>query len=279
MDTGSWRGREDRRSGENRPSTLTLPPSSSSSSFSSSSSSSAAAAQRWRRGGRGGGGGGGGGSSGGSRSRAPRSRGCRGGGGGGGGAPRARINIKETLLREYLDVRNEREFFDRLRALHGEYGIPLAQLQTHALHIFAEKDDIRMTERLLKQVSDANREEMANSTQGQHEYTPLCRALYSGSISLVKVLVAAGGDVNFSNGHGEGLEAALEVGRAAAIERLPESKLFIEARFTECLKFIEERREWLLRQAEREPTAEPWKPAHLRRREADVAGAASLLRI
>lgn len=172
-------------------------------------------------------------------------------------------------MEEYASARNERVFFDRIRALHGEYGIPLAQLQTHALHIFSEKDDIRMTERLLKSVSEASSREMVNSTQGQHEYTPLCRALYSGSISLVKVLVAAGGNVNFVNGHGEGLEAALEAGRAAAIERLPESKLFIEARFEECMKFIEERREWLRKQSERVPTAQPWRPSRALRRQAE----------
>ena len=177
-----------------------------------------------------------------------------------------RINIKEALLEAYKNARNDRAFFDEMRQLQRRYNIPLSQLQTCAMHILSERDDLRLTERLLRDVRDgAETDALVNSSSGPHQYTPLCRALFSGSISMVKLLVAAGADVNFTNGHGEGLETALEAGRATLIEAQPENRIFIEARFKECQDFLTARREWLREQETRMPTAVPWKPRHLRR--------------
>jgi len=196
----------------------------------------------------------------------------------GGGGPRAgpvargsrgpssakKINIKQTLLTSYKAATSDRGFVDALHQLQRRYRIPLPQLHTCALHIVSEFDDLRLTERLLREIPQDSREELVNSQQGQHDYTPLCRALYKGSISLVKVLVAAGADVNFQNGHEERLDDVLESGRAAAIAAQPENRLFVEARFDECSAFLAARRQWLIDQESRTPTAQPWKPRRLR---------------
>ena len=153
---------------------------------------------------------------------------------------------------------------DELRALQRRHHIPLAQLQTYAVHILAEHDDLRITERLLRDVSEENRNAIVNSSQGAASYTPLCRALYAGSIRMTKLLVTAGADVNFRNGHGEGLDEALEAGREAQVTRQPESRIFIEQRFNECSEYIASRRQWLEAEATRTPTAQPWKPRRMR---------------
>ena len=178
------------------------------------------------------------------------------------GPPLPRINIKEHLVGAYSRARSERSYFQEVRDLHSKYRIPMNQLFTCSLHIFAEHDDLRMVETLFKQhvTEEEERKEMSNSTQGAHEYTPLCRALYSGSPKLVATLVAAGSDVNFVNGHGEGLDAALDAGRAAALERLPDETIFIHERFKECSDFIAKRRQWLIDQESREQTRTPWRP-------------------
>ena len=181
-----------------------------------------------------------------------------------GRAPSAKINIKQTLLTAYKEATSDRGFVDALHQLQRRYRIPLPQLHTCALHIVSEFDDLRLTERLLREIPQDGREGLVNSQQGIHDYTPMCRALYKGSISLVKVLVAAGADVNFTNGHGEGLDNVLESGREAAIAAQPDNRLFIEARFDECRAFLVARRQWLIDQESRAPTAQPWKPRRLR---------------
>ena len=134
---------------------------------------------------------------------------------------------------------------------------------TYCVHRCAERDDIRLVESLFQHVnSRLTIERIVNSRESKLEYTPLCRAAYRGSIRLLKFLVAAGSDVNYTNSHGEDLLTTLEQGQNDAINQQPENAIFIRERFQQCHAFITARRAYLRRKQEAaaRPPVQRWVP-------------------
>ena len=168
----------------------------------------------------------------------------------------ARINLKEHVSKIHKETRSEGAFFDALRKTNQAHHIPMTTLYIHAMRVICEHDDLRLCERLLQRLRESEKEMIINSRMGGHEYTPLCRAAYRGSDRMVRLLIASEADVNFVNVHGENLDNVLDQGERTAIENMPDEKIFIQERYSQCRGFIHERRRWLIEKEERERAAQ-----------------------
>ena len=160
-------------------------------------------------------------------------------------------------------IKSEKATVKWLQQYTQQHNIAFIEGVTYAVHRCAERDDIRLVESLFQQVnSPSTVQRIVNSRESKLEYTPLCRAAYRGSIRLLKFLVAAGSDVNYTNSHGEDLLTTLEQGQNDAINQQPENAIFIRERFNQCHAFIRARRAYLIKKAEAaaRPPVRRWVP-------------------
>jgi len=164
--------------------------------------------------------------------------------------------------------KSERDFMKSLRGINKTYHIHLDLLYTHGVHAAAETNDLRLMEHLMSSIKD--REKVVNQPLGKHDYTPLCRAAFAGSIDMLKLLVSVGADVCFKNVHGEDIQTCLNEGCTHMVEKMKSNAIFIRPRYEECRTFIARRKKWIEDQKIRAaaPKSKPFRPSRVVRSEA-----------
>lgn len=109
---------------------------------------------------------------------------------------------------------------------------------TTAVHLISEKDDLKLCEALLRDMTIDECKAACNTKMGRHGYTPIFRAAYRGSIRMLKLLVGYGADVCMTNAHGETVMNTLDAGQTQQVSTMPQHKMFIDSRFEECKTFV-----------------------------------------
>lgn len=107
-----------------------------------------------------------------------------------------------------------------------------------AVHLLAQRDDLRLCEELLSTLPDKTLKQIVNAPIGRAGYTPLTRAVFLGSERMIKFLTSAGGDLNYINSHGESMLDALNQGEKHMIEKKPQDAIFTKERFRVCREYI-----------------------------------------
>merc|ERR1712196_261593 len=128
------------------------------------------------------------------------------------------------------------------------------QVYSSAVHLLAQRDDLKLCEQLLKPIPETTLCQIVNTPIGKAGYTPLTRAVFLGSERMIKFLTSAGGDLKYINSHGETMLDALMEGEAQAVERDPSNAIFTRERFRQCRMYI------------KSVTAEPITPSKVRTR-------------
>ena len=154
----------------------------------------------------------------------------------------------DRIMKSSLTERDLREAF---------YALPRKPevVDIYVLHTIATRDDLKLFEAFFVKGRGATYQIPVNAPLGKRQYTALNQAAYHGAERITKVIISNGGDVHYTNSHGEDLLATLDSGEAAAVQARPADELFIRERFRRTRKFIEERREYLQRQAQRPPVS------------------------
>lgn len=123
-------------------------------------------------------------------------------------------------------------------------------LLAHTVQELVKADDLRSLESIVQRTRlDVRR--VANMPLGRRDYTSLNIAAYYGSPRCCKYIISQGGDVNYTNSHGEDLQMTITQGEKDMVAFAPENAIFVRERFRLVKKFIVERQQFLQLQAER----------------------------
>ena len=159
---------------------------------------------------------------------------------------------KDEIREQVNHCPGERKFCNWLKTFMHKNNLNFITTIIWVIHRCADKDDLKLCEHIMRMIrSDDTCERAVNTPEGSHEYTPLCRAAYRGSIRMLKLLVSKGADVTYTNSHGENLLTTMASGRTENIEQQPGNDMFINDRFDHCLKYIENRQRYVQLSKER----------------------------
>ena len=195
-----------------------------------------------------------------------------------GGHPTRTAKNYEAIKRAHATAVSEHRFCAQVQRLKGRR----ADLWHMSLHVCAEKDDLKLMEWILshhlKKYSANELKRLVNLPFGRHDYTPLCRAAYAGSIKMMKLLVGNEADVSFVNRHGENIQHCLAAGVENAVKRMDAGAIFIRPRYEACVAYVKKRKAWLAAQTgvkeraqQRRENGNVFYPVRIRRRRAAAA--------
>lgn len=153
----------------------------------------------------------------------------------------ARINIARAVRELVYGARRARDVVDGIKRLHRRHRIRLDLLWTHLLHAASTKDDLKLVEYVHNRLGRARLSAVVDRVLGRHSYTPLCRAAYNGSVRMMKFLVACGANVRFKNAHNEDIRSCIAEGLRQQLAKYVDNAIFIEQRFEECARFLDQR--------------------------------------
>lgn len=174
------------------------------------------------------------------------------------------VYAEKNAIRQAIEkIPSEQKFCHWLRDYFRTQNVSHVAAVAYAVHRCAEKDDIRLCEALLRQIRNEDViKRIVNTHESRSEYTPLCRAVFRGSVRMIKFLVSQGADVNFINSHGENLMNALDAGQEEYEKTQPDNSIFTRDRYTQCRNFITQRQRYLQMLAARkeQPPPKRWKP-------------------
>ena len=111
------------------------------------------------------------------------------------------------------------------------------------IHQASSRDSLDVLDYYIK--LSANKKLIVNSTFGSNNFTPIFRAAYLGSIKCLKLLVSCGADITSKNNKNENIYDAIKQGRYDIIKKDPEYTDFHNDRFDECLKWLNNYKEFL----------------------------------
>lgn len=124
---------------------------------------------------------------------------------------------------------------------------PPMTVVTHALHAACRTGDTAIVESLFRALPERDLRQVVNRPLGSKDYVPLNNAVYYGSVSVVKILLANGANPNYTNTHGESIDDTLRAGEEDMIAKLPSERIFIAETYRQSRQYLEERRKWLAR--------------------------------
>jgi hypothetical protein len=167
---------------------------------------------------------------------------------------------KEQIYYQLEHCPGERKFCEWLKTFIRSGNLNFITTVIFVMHRCADNDDLRLCEQIMRLVHNEDTCRRAvNTPEGSHEYTPLCRAAYRGSLRMLKLLVSKGADVTYTNSHGEHLLSTMIIGRQDSVERHRGNEIFVNDRFDQCLKYVEDRQRYVKlakkREAEKKKTA------------------------
>ena len=117
------------------------------------------------------------------------------------------------IINEYVRT-NDRVLRNNLmKILHKKHDL-MFPILVYIVHQCCAKDKLKLCENILSVVknNDDLRTKIVNSAYGKNGYTPLIRAAFSGSESMLKFLITCGADLQHRNCHNEKLLEALDAG-------------------------------------------------------------------
>ena len=177
---------------------------------------------------------------------------------------------KDEIRTQIEHCPGERNFCDWLKNFIRKHNLNFISTVIWVIHRCADKDDLKLCEHIMRMIrADDACKRAVNTVEGSHEYTPLCRAAYRGSLRMLKLLVSKGADVTYTNNHGENLLTTLESGRKESLGHHPGNEIFINDRFDQCLKYVKDRQRYVelskTREMEKEKNAATFVPFRPRR--------------
>jgi len=160
---------------------------------------------------------------------------------------------KDNIRHQLEHCPGERKFCEWLKNFIRSKHLNFITTIIWVIHRCSDMDDLKLCEQIMRLIrSEDTCQRAVNTPEGSHEYTPLCRAAYRGSLRMLKLLVSKGADVTYTNSHGENLLSTMTIGRKDSLLQHGGNEMFINDRFDQCLQYIENRQRYVKLTTERE---------------------------
>ena len=157
--------------------------------------------------------------------------------------PKRRIDIK-TEITNILDTsKSVRDVESSIRRLQTRHKLGFFTVYTSAIHLLSERDDLTACGYILRRIPDGTRTALVNAPVGRCRYTPLTRAVFRGSLRMIKFLRGCGADLEYVNTHGESMLDALDQGEVVQLKKRPHDAMFTRNRFQECRVYMKKAKE------------------------------------
>ena len=152
--------------------------------------------------------------------------------------------IKNVIIKSFEDKIQLQSMIKNINNLNINKSKPLwTSTLIFIIHQASSRDSLDVLNYYIK--LSANKKLIVNSTFGSNNFTPIFRAAYLGSIKCLKLLVSCGADITSKNIKNENIYDAIKQGRYDIIKKDPEYTDFHNDRFDECLKWLNNYKEFL----------------------------------